>query len=100
MNVADSSVVRVRLDEILDISAVGELRDELLASLESGQAVELSAAAVERIDTAALQVLSAFCKDARDRAQQVTWHEPSPALIEAVGLLGLNELLDLEAMAA
>jgi ABC-type transporter Mla MlaB component len=61
--------------------------------LESGQPVLLDASRVERVDTAALQVLSAFFQDAKSQQQSAEWQEPSEALLSSAQLLGLSSLL-------
>lgn len=86
---------QITCSEILDISSVGELCTELLTALESQQSVVLVAADIERVDTAALQVFSAFYQDARAQGQSVQWQQPSEALCHSAGLLGLQDLLEL-----
>jgi phospholipid transport system transporter-binding protein len=86
-------------EEALDISTVSELRALLLPLLEQQQPVVLSAAQVTRVDTAALQVLSAFFQDARSRDLAVRWQEPSEAVQRAARLLDLTHTLGLDAEA-
>jgi anti-anti-sigma regulatory factor len=88
-------VCQITCGEILDISSVGELCAELLTALESQQPVVLAAADIERADTTALQVFSAFFQDARAQGQQVQWQQPSEALRQSAALLGLQDLLAL-----
>ena len=86
----------IPLDEVLDISSVAEFRATLLDVLASRLPIVLDAAVVERVDTAALQVLTAFIQDARGQGLQVRWGSPSQALVHSAGLLGLVEVLGLE----
>lgn len=81
--------------EVLDIATTAELRTHLLAVLESGQPAVLDASQVERIDTAALQVLCAFVQDANSLEQTVQWKDPSEVLSRSAELLGLSALLNL-----
>ena len=99
MSTASSDVVQIQLDEVLDISTVGELRNILLLALEDKQPVRLAGTDIARADTAALQMLSAFIKDAKAQAQEVAWEAPSAALLEAAQLLGLSGVLGLEVQA-
>lgn len=92
--VKDDSQV-IELSEVMDISATAELRSQLLAALESKKSVILDASQVERADTAALQVLSAFVQDANSQQQTVQWKKPSEALSRSAALLGLSALLNL-----
>jgi len=80
---------------VLDISTMVEFRQQLVVALTSKQEVELDASQVERADTAALQVLSAFIQDAYAQQQVVVWKAPTEALRRSAALLGLSGLLDL-----
>jgi anti-anti-sigma regulatory factor len=68
---------------------VVEFRNSLLGIIESETAVIIDATQVERIDTAALQVLAAFVRDRRSRERQVTWLHVNEVLSEAARTLGL-----------
>jgi anti-anti-sigma regulatory factor len=72
------------------------LRAALLEALAL-PASALDAGAVERVDTAALQLLAAFRRDAAARGHDTRWLGASAALHEAAGLLGLERILDLPA---
>lgn len=85
----------IECGEVLDISVTAELRTQLLTVLESKKSVMLDASQVERADTAALQVLSAFVQDANSQQQTVQWKKPSEALFRSAELLGLSGLLKL-----
>ncbi len=80
-------------DGSLDISCAGQLRGQLQQALTSNQPVVLDAANVERVDTAALQVLTAFFKDAGAQKLEVQWKEPAQTLVNAAQLLGLRDSL-------
>ena len=91
---ADSQTIV--LDEILDISKAAQFRSELSAYLDVQGPLTIEAENVVRIDTACLQVLTAFIKDALAREIEVKWHCPSEAICSAAGLLGLAEVLRIE----
>jgi anti-anti-sigma factor len=76
-------------DGSLDIAGAAQLREQLLQALTSKQPVVLNAANVEKVDTAALQVLTAFFKDADAQNLDVQWKEPTQAVKNAAQLLGL-----------
>ena len=78
------------------MSSQGGLMAELLHALDE-RAIVLDGQAVERIDTAALQLLALFRREVVTRGGAVHWREPSEALHDAAGLLGLTTLLDLPA---
>lgn len=83
----------------LRIAAAPALRDALLAALAAGEAVQIDGQAVTHVDTAALQVLAAFSRDARAAGLPVTWAGASDPLQRGVSVLGLNALIDLPAPA-
>jgi len=79
----------------MDIAGVSPLC-ELLRSLGDEQALVFKADEVERIDTATLQLLVAFVRDAKSRQVSVNWQSPSAVVYEAAGLLGVRNELGLE----
>jgi ABC-type transporter Mla MlaB component len=52
--------------------------------------------ALQRIDTAGLQLLAAFVRDRRTAGRMVAWRGRSAALDAAAGLLGLDSMLELQ----
>lgn len=81
---------KVFLPSMLTISQLAEFKEQLNQHL--GHRVQLYGAKVERVDTAALQLLLAFINH-----QEVTigWVEPSSELCTAARLLGLSSQLGL-----
>jgi anti-anti-sigma regulatory factor len=94
--VAASAMVALPAD--CRMSAQGGLMAELLRALDE-HAIVLDGQAVERIDTAALQLLALFRREVTTRGGKVSWRGPSVALHEAADLLGLATLLELPAIA-
>ncbi len=80
------------------MSTQGGLMAELLRALDE-RAIVLDGQAVQRIDTAALQLLALFRREVNTRGGTVSWRGPSDALHEAANLLGLTTLLELPANA-
>lgn len=87
------------LDADLRIAAAPALRESLLAALAAASPVEIDGAAVTHVDTAALQVLAAFSRDARAAGLPVAWTGASDPLQRGVAVLGLNALIELPAHA-
>jgi phospholipid transport system transporter-binding protein len=81
--VADSSSLKSGLAKLVDESDV----------------VTLDISAVQRIDTAGLQVIAAFVRERESHGRQVQWQGSAPALSTAARLLGLSALLKLPAAA-
>jgi anti-anti-sigma regulatory factor len=69
------------------------LKAELLNLAGAEQTVVLDVQAVERIDTAALQLLCAFVRDRRAQGWRTSWTGNPQAFSEAVDILGLNQVL-------
>lgn len=87
------SVFSIDLPNRLGIANVTTFREELSAAFEQSGAIEIGAAAVERVDTAGLQLLTAFVAAAKGRGQDVRWKAPSSVFTQTVTTLGLDEAL-------
>jgi anti-anti-sigma regulatory factor len=97
--VADDGTT-VTLASNCTVKDAGALKQSLLAVKDAQQPVVIDAGAVERVDTATLQLLCAFVRERMGHDREVTWRAPSGALREASRLLGVNELLCLPMEAA
>lgn len=97
-NIADAAKSEARVDMPADcrIADVSAWHRQLRAALDAS-AIVLDGSAVDRIDTAALQVLVAFQRDAQKRGQQVSWAGVSAPLHDAASQLGLAQTLALPA---
>ena len=78
---------------IAELSTVKATLDAALATA----AVALDGGAVERIDTAALQLLTVFRREAAARGVAVEWLGASEALRDGAARLGLARTLELPA---
>lgn len=77
------------------IRDAAELRRGLLTRMSDAAAVIIDAQHVERIDTAAMQVLFAFVRDRRAQQHAVEWSGLNEVFIDAAQVLGLDSLLGL-----
>lgn len=77
------------------IKDAAALKQALCAVVEMPSAVTLDVRGLERIDTAAVQVLCAFVRQRVAAAHAVKWQGMSEALREAARLLGVQSLLSL-----
>lgn len=73
------------------IKDAAKLKRDLLALAHAAEAVAVDVSAVERIDTATMQLLCAFARDRAARQQAVVWRGDSPSWREAVRLLGVQQ---------
>ena len=92
---------RAREDAALTLAAqctlaeAESLKSELARRLEHSGTVIVDTSALERIDTAGLQLLAAFVRDRRMAGRAVQWRGPAGALESAAALLGLGRMLEL-----
>lgn len=87
----------IHLDSSLTIQNIVKLYEKLKQSYSVNNTLEINASHVSSIDTATLQLLVALKKDAVEQQKQVILVEPSPRFIESAKLLGLLEILNIDA---
>lgn len=85
----------LRLAAQCTVAEAESLKSELARRLPEPGPVRMDVSALERIDTAGLQLLAAFVRDRRTAGRTVEWHGCTPALESAAGLLGLHDMLEL-----
>jgi ABC-type transporter Mla MlaB component len=90
----------IALNADLRLAVAPALRDTLLAALAAGASVRLDGAGVTQVDTACLQILCAFIRDASASELDVSWHAPSDALVSGAAMLGLHRSMNLPALPA
>jgi ABC-type transporter Mla MlaB component len=71
------------------------LKSQLSRRLDESGPVTVDVTALQRIDTAGLQLLAAFVRDRRSAGRPVEWRGRASALEAAAGLLGLHDMLEL-----
>ncbi len=76
------------------------LKAQLCERASDSADVIVDVAAIERIDTSAMQLLCAFARDRASRDQKVVWRGESQSWREALRLLGAGELLGLAGRSA
>lgn len=91
--------VEIGLPADCRMAAQAALLSDLLGALDA-PATQLDGRAVERVDTAALQLLTLFRREALSRGRAVSWLGASTTLCEAADTLGLVKALDLPVAAA
>ncbi len=92
---ADGTAAEVKLDGVLDIAGVGELKQQLQRALDSGVAVSMDASSVERADAAALQLIYSFVASLDNRGIRWSWKGYSVPLYESARIAGLTAPLQL-----
>lgn len=81
------------------IKEVAALRGRLGDLIQESAPVTIDASAVERIDTATLQLLFAFVRDRLNADREIVWTGVTASLDDAARLLGMRDLLCLPAAA-
>jgi ABC-type transporter Mla MlaB component len=79
------------------VSGATSLKESLAALMNEPQPVTLDVGSLQRIDTAALQVITAFLRERSASGRAVEWNGSAPTLTTAAHLLGLTSLLNLPA---
>ena len=92
------SAYTVNLNSALTIRDVSELMNELKQIDDGHNEVIFESEQLEKVDTAALQLLLGFYLFTTDASKKVIWNKPSEALCHAVELLGFKEVLNLKAV--
>jgi len=77
------------------VAEAATLKTQLARRLGESDAVTVDVSALQRIDTAGLQLLAAFVRDRRTAGRAITWRGRAAALEAAAGLLGLHDMLEL-----
>ena len=77
------------------VAEADSLKAGLTRLVNEARTVTLDVSALQRIDTAGLQLLAAFVRDRRAIARAVEWRGRAPALDTAADLLGLRGMLQL-----
>ncbi len=83
------------LGALCTVAEADSLKAELARRLAGAEPVTVDVSALQRIDTAGLQLLAAFVRDRRTAGRAVQWRGRAPALEAVAGLLGLKDMLEL-----
>ena len=86
--------VTITLGDVLDISQAGVLHNTLMKALAVGLPMRVDLRKLERIDTAAIQVLAAFAYTARARGLKLKCKHPGAVADAALRTLGLSDLFE------
>lgn len=74
----------------LTIAEVTLFRERLVRLLKTRAEILMDGTNVAVADTAGIQLLAAFCREAADRSVQVRWRSAGDSLAQAAALLGLT----------
>ena len=80
----------IRLAASASVGECAALKQQLLALVQSGDAVIIDVTDIEIIDTATLQLLFVFSRERNANALSTIWQGDSPTFRNAVTALGLQ----------
>jgi len=89
----------IKLNSAITIRDITELMDELNNINTDATELIFESEQVEKIDTAALQLLSGFYLFSIKSGKKITWNKPSEAFCHAAKLLGLKDIINLPSAA-
>lgn len=85
---------KILLGASCTIEDVAQLRSDLVTHLAANKPMIIDASRLERIDTAGVQLLAAFCIDCLEQGIVFAWKQRPAMLDEAIRLLGLGALME------
>jgi anti-anti-sigma regulatory factor len=91
---------RVVLGASCTIHEAGAIKAHMLEQLAQPAPYEIDGTAVDRLDATGVQLIVAFALDCLERNLAYTWSGRSPALEQAIALLGVGPLLESPGVAA
>ncbi len=80
----------------LDISVVEKLHESLNDIAPIGDNIRIGTSNVERIDTAAMQLLYSYQQSMNKKHKAVSFVGPSKAFVDSLTLLGMHNILNIE----
>src|SRR5262249_3830565 len=93
---SNSERSQVSLPPIANLTAAADLKHSLVDVFHSRKGVEIEASAVQNITSPCWQVLVAAAKSFGAASMSYSVVNPSPAFVEAAGILGIAQLLGLK----
>lgn len=83
------------LSEEMIVDDLASLALQLEAVLiDSPETIDIDATRLEYVDTAGLQLLYAFARDAHKAGKRIVWHGVRPEVAESARVLGMLDELD------
>ncbi len=82
-------VVRIKIDNALNIYVAGEAKEQLLHALAQGRELEVDLSELEELDTAGVQLMLMLKHQAQRSNKTCAFLHHSPAVREVIDLLNL-----------
>lgn len=91
-----SDLLQIELAPIINLSRISTLKAQLDDAVSKNTDVALLGVNVEKVDTAALQLLAVFSEQVRAKGNTLSWIQPSEEVGNVAALLGLESALCLD----
>ena len=88
-----TNTVEIELAPTVNLNTIGQLKAQLDEVVDKNSDVIIRAAHVEKIDTAALQLITVFNEKIKENGNTLSWLQPSEEVCNVVSLLGLESAL-------
>jgi anti-anti-sigma regulatory factor len=92
---SDKEITLIDCGDSLGIANVGDMYTRVLSSLAEGQIIQFDVSKIERIDTAAMQMIYAFSKEAGKHGKVLLWDGASEAFVHSAKILGLATFMNI-----
>ena len=83
------------LQSVQDISKSDALKQEMLALIKENKSIKIDASDVSRVDGSALQLICGLFEYANSNDIELSWINPSDALLASADYLGVKKMLNL-----
>lgn len=90
---SDKEITVIDCGEALGIANVSDMYTRVLSGLAEGQSIQFDVSKIERIDTATVQMIYAFSKEAGKHGHVLLWQGASDAFVSSAKILGLATLM-------
>ncbi len=92
---SDKEITVIDCGDALGIANVGDMYERVLTSLAEGHTIQFNVRKIERVDTAAMQMIYAFSKEAEKHGHVLLWEGASEAFVRSAKMLGLATLMNM-----
>ena len=90
-----NNIVLIDCGKSVELECIQTQKEILSEALQEYKPIVLLANEINHIDTASLQLLLVFIREATKKNIKVKWQEPSDSLLYSANLIGLKAVLEL-----
>tara|TARA_R110002050_G_scaffold268113_1_gene409976 strand:- start:25795 stop:26091 length:297 start_codon:yes stop_codon:yes gene_type:complete len=93
---SDEGITVIDCGDTFDMANVADMYMRMLSHLAEDDLIQFNVSKVERIDTAAMQMIYAFSKEATQQGHILRWEGASDVFVRTAELLGVATLMNTE----